>query len=159
WFEPTQPFADRFPEGRAAQGPIWSIQREKHVTGRTAQSHLLQITQDRRADRCCQRIFLSPSRLWPNNSDYLTVPVQVFQLQALDLFRSKSIHNKQQQNGSVTDVYSTIACCTCQQLLNDFPRRSGSKKLMPIDIRCHDRHRQSWPTPTLPFRVSEKRPK
>ena len=30
--EPTQPFADRFPERRAAQVPIWSIQREKHVT-------------------------------------------------------------------------------------------------------------------------------
>ena len=134
WLERTQPFADCFPKTRAAQGTIWSMQREKHMTGRTVQPHLFQVTQDRRADRWCQRIFLSPPRFWSDNSDYLTVPVQVFQLQTLDLFRSKSVHNKQQQNGPVTDVYTTVARRTCQQLLNDFPRGSGRKQLMLIDI-------------------------
>src|SRR5213594_1196151 len=157
--ERTQPFADRFPKRRAAQRTIGSMQREKDMTGRMVQPHFLQITQDRLAYRLRQRILLSPPRLWSNNMEDLPVPVQVFQLQTLHLFRSKSVDNKQHQNGPVTDIDGTVAHRTCEQLLNDLPRWSRRKQLMLIDNRRHDGCRQPRPTPTLRFRVSEKRPK
>ena len=138
------------------ESPTRRLDGQKHGSTAASRPRMLQVAQERVADRADERIRPGVPLLGASDVDELVLEIEVFETQSSYFAASQSIGRQEHHDRTVSDRDGIVAVQAREQRLHLLPLRATGQALLGIQGWRVDRVGKSVWTPALHLRVAKE---